>query len=128
MAKNACDTIQTFDNLETISVTSSASSLYLVFVLAKCPSLKSVNLGSHSGLTDESMVKIFLQNPLPDLEEFHCERSLHLSLVSLNLLVHNCDKLKAISDLQCWLALDPVRCFHYCFSFTYLPVIVFRLT
>ena len=83
-----------------LSVTSHASSLYLVFVLSKCPKLKIIDLGTNNGLTDQSIIKVLLQNPLTMLEEFHCERNTDFTLGTINLLVNNCDNLKALSDLQ----------------------------
>ena len=53
------------------------SSLYLVFVISRCPNIKSIDIGANNELTDESMIKIILQNPLQLLEEFHCERNTH---------------------------------------------------
>ena len=44
---------------------------------------------------------------LENLEEFHCEKSSQLSIATANLLINNCDNLKAISDLQNWSELDP---------------------
>ena len=44
---------------------------------------------------------------LENLEEFHCEKSSLLSIATANLLINNCDNLKAISDLQNWSELDP---------------------
>ena len=52
-------------------------SLYLVFVISRCPNIKSIDIGANNDLTDESMIKIILQNPLMLLEEFHCERNSH---------------------------------------------------
>ena len=90
-----------------LSVTSHASSLYLVFVLSKCPKLKIIDLGTNNGLTDQSIIKVLLQNPLTMLEEFHCERNTDFTLGTINLLVNNCDNLKALSDLQSWTGIDP---------------------
>ena len=53
------------------------------------------------------MRKIFLMNSLSNLEEFHCEKSNTLTIATANLLINNCDNLKAISDLQNWSELDP---------------------
>ena len=41
------------------------------------------------------------------LEEFHCERNTDFTLATINLLVNNCDNLKALSDLQSWTGIDP---------------------
>lgn len=107
MARSAYETIRTFQELEHITIASAAKQLHLVFLLSRCPNLKIINLGLNIGLTDDGMIKVIIQNPLKKLEEFHCERNLHLTMTTVNLLVNNCDKLKAISDLQCWTALDP---------------------
>lgn len=107
MAKEAYEMVETFSNLECFSVTSFVSNLYLVFILSRCPALKVISIGVHNELTDESMVKIIIQNPLEHLEEFYVDKSNHLTMMSVNLLVNNCHNLKAISDLQSWLAIDP---------------------
>ena len=70
--------------------------------------MKAINLGSVNGLTDESMLKIYLKNPLTDLEEFHVESATNLSMMTVNLIVNNCLNIKSISDLQKWPAIDPV--------------------
>ena len=70
-------------------------------------SLKKIDIGSQTAVTDESMMKIFLMNTLSNLEEFHCERNQTLTIATANLIINNCDKLKAISDLQNWSELDP---------------------
>merc|ERR1739848_520734 len=41
------------------------------------------------------------------LEEFHCEKGRHLSMVSVNMLVNNCNSLRAIGDLQKWSGIAP---------------------
>ena len=107
MAKDAYEMIQTFPNLESFSVTSFASNLYLVFILSRCPALKVISIGPLNELNDESMLKIVIQNPLEHLEEFHCDKSNHMTMMSVNLLVNNCHNMKAISDLQSWMAIDP---------------------
>ena len=77
--------------------------------LGQCtsPHLTKIDLGGLTGINDEGMRKICLLNPLSNLEEFHCEKSSFLSVATVNLLLNNCDKLKAISDLQNWSELDP---------------------
>ena len=78
-------------------------------ILGTCTgdSIRKIDIGGQSEVTDESMMKIFLRNPLTNLEEFHCERSQTLTIATANLIINNCDKLKAISDLQNWSELDP---------------------
>ena len=109
MAKEAHEIVQEFQALETINITSPVNSLYLVFILSRCPKMKVINLGSINGLTDESMLKIYLKNPLTDLEEFHVESATNLSMMTVNLIVNNCLRIKSISDLQKWPAIDPVE-------------------
>ena len=69
--------------------------------------LTKIDLGGLTGINDEGMRKICLLNSLSNLEEFHCEKSSLLSIATVNLLLNNCDKLKAISDLQNWTLLEP---------------------
>ena len=69
--------------------------------------MKKIDIGSQTAVNDESMRKIFLMNSLSNLEEFYCERSQALTIATANLLINNCDKLRAISDLQNWSELDP---------------------
>ena len=47
------------------------------------------------------------------LEEFHCERNTDFTLGTINLLVNNCDNLKALSDLQSWTGIDPGDLSHF---------------
>ena len=108
MAKEAHEIVQNFQELEMISITSPVNSLYLVFILSRCPKLRAVNIGSNNGLTDESMLKIYLKNPLTDLEEFHVENSSNLGMMTVNMLTNNCLNLKSIGDLQNWRSIDPV--------------------
>ena len=89
------------------SSTTSITSRYLVFLLARAPNLKTIDIGHNSDICDETMMKIILQNPLTHLEEFHCEKSEKLSLLSVNLLVNNCENLRAIGDLQKWMQIQP---------------------
>ena len=70
-------------------------------------SLRQIDLGSQTGITDEAMRKIFLLDTLTNLEEFHCEKSSTLTADTANMLIDNCDNLKAISDLQNWSSLEP---------------------
>ena len=113
MAKEAYEIVEPFESLEHISITSHASSLYLVFILGRAKRLKSIEIGPNNGLNDESMIKILLQNPLLDLEEFHCERNVHFTKATVHLLVNNCINLKCLSDMQSWSSLDPNDLSHF---------------
>ena len=71
------------------------------------PHLTKIDLRGQTGINDEGMTKIFLLNSLSNLEEFHCEKTTLLTVATVNLLINNCDKLRAISDLQNWTSLEP---------------------
>ncbi len=102
MAKEAHEIVLEFSNLTAFTVSSTITSLYFVFVLKRAPHIKVINIGPKNEITDESMLKIFIQNPMTFLEEFHIEKSEGLSMMTVNMLVNNCDDLRAIGDLQKW--------------------------
>ena len=83
--------------------------MFVFVAIGQCSgsSLRKIDLGSQTGINDEGMRKIFLMNSLSNLEEFHCEKSSTLTIATANLLINNCDNLKAISDLQNWSEIEP---------------------
>ena len=110
MAKEAYKLVGEFRFLEDFTFSATPiTSRYLVFLLARAPNLKTIDIGPKSDICDETMMKIILQNPLTHLEEFHCEKSDKLSLLSVNLLVNNCENLRAIGDLQNWMQIQPAE-------------------
>ena len=73
MAREAYKLVGEFNFLEAFTFsTTPISSRYLVFLLARAPNLKTIDIGPKSDICDETMMKIILQNPLTQLEEFHC--------------------------------------------------------
>ena len=109
MAREAHEIIDVFRCLEDITFSTPVTSLYLVFLMSRAPKLKSIDIGPKSDISDETMLKLFVQNPLKSLEEFHCEKSDGLSLLTVNLLVNNCENLRAIGDLQKWMKIQPAE-------------------
>ena len=80
---------------------------YLKIAQCSGSTLRKIDLGGLTAVNDDSIRKILLMKSLENLEEFHCEKSSLLSIATANLLINNCDNLKAISDLQNWSELDP---------------------
>lgn len=108
MAKEAHEMVENFASLEELNIQSAISSLYFGFICKRALKLKVISVGPKNEISDESMVKIFIQNPFTDLEEFHIEKC-ELSIMTLNMLINNCDHLRAIGDLQKWSRLDPIE-------------------
>ena len=108
MAMEAHNLIEDFPVLEELTVMTHISSLYFVFLVRRCPSIKSIIVGPKNSISDESMVKIVLVNPLVHLEDFAVENSTELTIMTINLLITNCENLRAIGDLQKWSRIAPL--------------------
>lgn len=108
MAMEAHDLIEDLTALEELTVMSHISSLYFVFLVRRCPGIKSIIIGPKNSISDDSMVKILLVNPLVNLEDFTVENSLELTIMTINLLMNNCENLRAIGDLQKWTRIAPL--------------------
>ena len=107
-AQEAYDTIQPFYNLEEVSLQSNCQSIFLQFLLGRCPNIRRINLGRSCAIDDDVLVRIFSQTGgLRRLEQFHCERSKYLTLNSVSLLMNECDDLESIGDLGAWDSISP---------------------
>merc|ERR1712083_61016 len=109
MVREAHEIVSEFHFLEDITISTPVSSHYLLFLLSRAPELKTIDIGPKSDINDEIVNKILKLNPLKQLEEFHCEKSDKLSLLTFDLLVNNCENLKAIGDLQKWMEVEPAE-------------------
>ena len=109
MAKEAHDMIHLFKHVEDLILQSACKSVYLSFLIGRCPRVKRLEIGPNTQIGDEVLFKIYAQHGLAHLEEFHCEKSSPaaggagvLTLVTLTLLLNNCPNLRAVSDIQNW--------------------------
>ena len=109
MATEAHETVCSMTNMEEVCIYSPCKSIYLTFLLGRCPRVKTISLGKQTEISDDSVLKIFAQHGLEQLEEFHCERSgpNGLTLRTIQLLTNNCEHLRAIGDIQAWAGVSP---------------------
>ena len=105
MAREAHDIIEEF-RLEELHINNEISNLYLVFLISRAQYLKSISIGPKNEINDDTMLKLFLRNPLSFLEEFHVEQSDHLTFMAVTILINNCENLRVIGDLQKWSNID----------------------
>ena len=94
-------TVKEFNFLEELTISTPITSRYLLFLISRAPNLKTIDIGPQSDISDETIVKVLAHNPLKQLEEFHCEKSDKLSMLTFNLLIHQCENLKSIGDDSC---------------------------
>ncbi|XP_076247108.1 uncharacterized protein LOC143187050 isoform X1 [Calliopsis andreniformis] len=101
--------IPPFRSLERIKCVAECASMHLEFLLSHCINIKFIQLGSSTGIGDETMRKIFSQNPLSKLEELKILYSHDLSMKTIQLLMQNCDNLRRLSELEGWQGISPAE-------------------
>ncbi|XP_076639558.1 uncharacterized protein LOC143351655 [Colletes latitarsis] len=95
-------TILPFQFLEKIKCVAECANMHLEFLLSHCINIKFIQLGSSTGIGDETMGRIFLQNSMRKLEELKILYSHDLSMKTVQLLMQNCDNLRRLSELESW--------------------------
>ncbi|TRY71183.1 hypothetical protein TCAL_17320 [Tigriopus californicus] len=109
MAKEAHEAMRDLVHIEEIALQSPCRAIYFTFLLSRCAHVRRVHLGRNSDVGDEAMLKVYVQHGWTHLEEFHCEKSDHLTVNTLQLLTHQCGQIRAISDIQAWSAVLPTQ-------------------
>lgn len=97
--REIADLFQPMLNLRTIKLVSRVSAKYLVLILSQCPNVREIFMGMNTEISDECLAEIMMRNPLADLEEITIQRSKHMTMDGINLLLDNCNKLKVRSTL-----------------------------
>lgn len=91
-----------FQCLERLKCVADCANMHLEFLLSHCTNIKFIQLGSSTGIGDETMRTIFLKNPMNKLEELKILYSHDLSMKTVQLLMQNCDNLRRLSELESW--------------------------
>lgn len=94
--------IKPFQHLERVFWVVDCAVAHLEFLLLHSINIKYIHLGSSTGITHGSIVKILESNPLQNLEEMRILFSNDMSLETVKLLMTNCTKLRVLSELESW--------------------------
>ncbi|XP_017760315.1 PREDICTED: uncharacterized protein LOC108550884 [Eufriesea mexicana] len=100
-------TVRPFQCLERIKCVAECANMHLEFLLSYCKNIKFIHLGSSTGIGDETIRRIFLQNSMHKLEELKILYSHDLSMKTVELLMHYCDNLYRLSELENWQGISP---------------------
>ncbi|XP_017793911.1 PREDICTED: uncharacterized protein LOC108575593 [Habropoda laboriosa] len=102
-------TIPPFQCLEKIKCVIECANVHLEFLLSHCKNIKFIQLGSSTGIGDETIRKIFMHNQMRKLEELKILFSHDLSMNTIQLLMHHCDNLHRLSELENWSKISPTE-------------------
>ncbi|XP_046413949.1 F-box/LRR-repeat protein 7-like [Neodiprion pinetum] len=91
-----------FKYLERIKCVADCAHLHLEFLLSHCVNIKFIQLGSSTGIGDDTMARVLSKNPMNKLEELKILYSDDLSMKTVRLLMQNCDNLRRLSELESW--------------------------
>ncbi|PSN57584.1 hypothetical protein C0J52_00532 [Blattella germanica] len=94
--------VQPFRCLERIMCAAECALLHLEFLLSNCFNIKSIQLGSSTGIGDVTMANVLSKNPMKYLEELRILHSDNLSMKTVHLLMTRCDNLRVLSELESW--------------------------
>ncbi|KAK7794643.1 hypothetical protein R5R35_004435 [Gryllus longicercus] len=95
-------TVPPFQCLERIVCLADCALLHLEFLLSNCFNIRFIQLGSSTGIGDETMAKVLLRNPMRKLEELRILYSDNLSMQTVQLLMTHCHSLRVLSELESW--------------------------
>ncbi|XP_066992297.1 uncharacterized protein [Anabrus simplex] len=95
-------TVPPFQNLEHIMCIADCGDTHLEFLLSNCFNIKFIQLGSSTGIGDQTMAKVLLRNPMKYLEKLKILYSDNLSMQTVHLLMTHCTNLRVLSELESW--------------------------
>ena len=76
--------------------------LLVKYIIAHARALRRLVFNQLQDDFEESLIESFLSwNPMLNLEEFEVSRAVRLSLLTLNLLIERCPRLKRVGRLGC---------------------------
>lgn len=89
---------------------------HLEFVLSHATNIKYIHLGSSTGITHGSIVRILAVNPMKNLEEMRILYSSDMNMETVELLLASCAKLRILSELESWqgISLEELMDFKKC--------------
>lgn len=91
-----------FEFLEQLKCVADCADAHLEYILMHCVNVRSVHLGSSTGIGDSTMRRVFSVNKLAKLEELQILYSDDLSMSTVRLLMKNCSNLRRLSELESW--------------------------
>lgn len=91
-----------FQYLEQIICVVDCALVHLEFLLSHCINIKCIQLGSSTGIGDETMAKVLAVNPMRKLEELKILFSDNLSMQTVQFLMTRCDNLRVLTELESW--------------------------
>lgn len=102
VAYNRSYKVKPFQCLERVFWVVDCALLHLEFILLHSNNIKYIHLGSSTGISHESFVKIMAVNPLKELEELRILYSSDMNIRTVNMLLASCPKLRVLSELESW--------------------------
>lgn len=94
--------VKPFQYLERVFWVVDCAVNHLEFLLLHSVNIKYIHLGSSTGITHASIVKILAANPMKHLEELRILYSYDMSIQTVQLLLANCTNLRVLSELEGW--------------------------
>ena len=90
------------DSLEELVMTCIVRVEYTDWLFRIAPKVKIVHLGSNTGVRDSTFIDLTEDGFLKQLEEIQIEKSLTLSLTTLNCFICSCPNIRSVGDLGVW--------------------------
>ncbi|KAF2878854.1 hypothetical protein ILUMI_27318, partial [Ignelater luminosus] len=105
--------VKPYQHLERVFWVVDCAVNHLEFLLSHSVNIRFIHLGSSTGITHASMVKILAVNPMKNLEELRILYSYDMSIRTVELLLASCSKLKVLSELEGWqgISMDELKSF-----------------
>lgn len=94
--------VKPFQNLQKVFWVVDCAIMHLEFLLLHSVNIRFIHLGSSTGITHDSVVKILAVNPMRNLEELRILYSSDMNIETVQRLVTSCPKLKVLSELESW--------------------------
>lgn len=98
--------IKPFECLEKIFWVVDCAITHLEFLLMHAVNVRFVHLGSSTGITHQSIIRILNVNPMKKLEELRILYSSDMGLRTIELLLGSCPNLRVLSELESWQGLS----------------------
>ncbi|XP_014204185.1 uncharacterized protein LOC106636327 [Copidosoma floridanum] len=96
-----------FAKLERLKCVVDCAESHLEFILQHCANVRSIHLGSSTGIGDATMRRALTRNPMGKLEDLKILYSSDLSMSTVQLLMENCQNLRRLSELESWDGIAP---------------------
>lgn len=105
--------VKPFQHLERLFWVVDCAIGHLEFILTHSINIKHIHLGSSTGITHSSIVKILAVNQMKNLEEIRILFSSDMNMDTVNLLIANCCNLRVLSELESWQGITMEELIHF---------------